>query len=193
MINSSEMQTISIREYEEAISQLAERREPHLFYNEGNEHALVVFKTIFRNAKRNIYIVAKDLINKQVSNAPEYIDSLGGFLERNDVELNIMLTSCDPKAMKEAPLFKKIHESKAFRNGNVHIFTLNGKKFKDGDNVVHFCFADEQMYRIETDIENRKASVNFNDPSVVNGLFKNFHDGVSLDTTKEIKLSEIFQ
>ena len=192
MANLNATPSISIKEYEEALSQLAARREPHVFYNEGNEHALVVFKTIFKNAKKSLYIVAKDLTNTEVSNASEYIDSLSNFLNREDTKLNIMLTSVDNNIVRNTQVFRSIFNSNAYKRGNVNIFNLNGKKFKDGDNIVHFCFADGQMYRIETDIENRKARGNFNDSSVAEGLLKSFQTGEKLETTTKVNLSEIF-
>lgn len=185
-------QDISLKEYEDALSQLAERREPHIFYNEGNQHALIVFKTIFKNAKKEIYIVAKDLTNTEVSNASQYIESLKSFLEREDAKLNIMLTSFNKDVASNRPIFETIHKSSAYKKGNVHIFNLNGKKFQEGDVVVHFCFADGQMYRIETDTEKRKARGNFNDSNTANSLLENFRIGEKLSTTTEINLSEIF-
>lgn len=192
MGNLNDILTISLSEYEAALSQLAERRESHVFYNEGNEHALIVFKTIFDNAQKEVYIVAKDLTNAEVSNDPQYIESLRAFLERDGAKLNVMLTSFDNDIALEKPIFKTIYESPAYKKGNVQVYNLNGKKFKDGDNVVHFCFADGQMYRIETDTENRKARGNFNDCDVANSLLANFNIARNLSSTTKVNMSEIF-
>lgn len=192
MANLNDISTIPLREYEIALSQLAARRESHVFYNEGNEHALIVFKTIFDNAKREVFIVARDLTNAEVSNAPQYVESLRAFLERDGAKLNIMLTSFNNAGAAQKPIFKTIYESTAYKKGNVRIYNLNGKKFQEGDAVVHFCFADSQMYRIETDTELRKARGNFNDSNTANSLLENFRIGEKLSTTTEINLSEIF-
>lgn len=192
MTTTTDNQSISIKDYEDALSQLAERRESHLFFNEGNSHALVVFKTIFKNAKKNVYIVAHDLTNQEVCNNPEYIDSLGEFLKRKDARLNIMLTSVERDALLNAPVFRKIFDSEAYKSGNVAIFDLHGKKFKAGEDTVHFCFADGQMYRFETDVEKRKAQGNFNDASVVEDLYTYFQNGKNLNSTTKVELSEIF-
>lgn len=192
MANLMDTGSISIKEYENALLQLAERRESHLFYNEGNQHALVVFKTIFKNAKRKIYIVAKDLTNNEVSNHPDYLESLSGFLSHNDTQLNIILSSFQRDIARTKPVFECIYNSNAYKNGNVRIFNLNNKAFKDGDNIVHFCFADDQMYRIETDTVGRKAKCNFNDFTVARNLLNNFINGENLPTTTKIDLSKIF-
>jgi len=192
MTNLTDTSTISLHEYEVALSQLANRKEAHLFYNEGDQHALIVFKTIFNNAQREVYIVAKDLTNVAVSNAQQYIESLDAFLKREGVKLNIMLTSFSKDSALNAPVFKTISESPAYKKGNVRIYNLNGKAFNDGNSIVHFCFADGHMYRIETDTINRKARCNFNDSEVVNDLLRNFQTGKDLPSTTEINLSETF-
>ena len=50
-----------MEEYRKTVELYAARHENYLFHNKGNEHALIIFENIFRNAKRKIRIVANNL------------------------------------------------------------------------------------------------------------------------------------
>ncbi|MDE7335440.1 MAG: hypothetical protein K2N10_03910, partial [Muribaculaceae bacterium] len=129
----------------------------------------------------------------QVSNAQDYINGLKAFLSKKDVRLNIMLTNFDSAVVSETAVFKTIYESEAYRNNRVQIYNLNGKTFKSGNDIVHFCFADGQMYRIETDITQRKATGDFNNPEVVKNIYESYNAGIKLDTTVKVNLSDVFK
>lgn len=176
--------------YAKSVATLASRRESHLFFNEGNEHALIVFENIFRNARKNLHIVANDLTNAEVCNHPDYIESLGAYLAQDGVTLGIILSHADEGRIRNAPVFQTIYNSSAYKAGNVKLYNLNGKQFKNNNETVHFCFADGMMYRIETDTIHRKAQCNFNDPTTVKALQHNFKNGVGLATV--VDLSQIY-
>lgn len=180
----------NIEAYANSVATLASRRESHLFFNEGNEHALIVFKNIFNNARKSLYLVANDLTNTEVCNHRDYIDSLKAYLDRKDVTLCIILSEANDDTIRNTDVFKAIYKSPAYSGGHVKIYNLKGKQFKSNGETVHFCFADGMMYRIETDTIHRKAQCNFNDPATVRNLQRNFDNGVVLASA--VNLSQIY-
>lgn len=82
-----------------AIQSLANVKVCHKVENSGNEHALIIIKNIFETAQSDVTIVAYDLRNKEVSNAPEYVNALKDFLDRDNVSLRIFLSEFDKTIM----------------------------------------------------------------------------------------------
>ena len=181
----------TLEQYRTAVKDYAARGEDYLFHNEGDEHALIIFSNIFRNANEIIRIAANKLCNKEVVNQSEYISSLESFLNKKDSKLNILLTDC-PTAedvQGENCLYKMLFNHPAYKEGRIIIKTGKGKSFHDREgNVIHFCMGDNKMYRIENDIVGRKAVANFGDETTTKVLNKSFddafnsvHDKVNLD------------
>lgn len=61
------------------------------FIINGNEMALIVFRSIFRNTINAIKIVTKDSNNK-VTNHKEYISALESFLMKSNSRLELLLS-----------------------------------------------------------------------------------------------------
>lgn len=152
------LNTPELNKYTEAVEFNAKRKNDFMFNNEGNEMALIVFRSIFRNATDSIQIVANNL-NNEVTNHSEYISALESFLSKSKTKVEILLSSHEEEADK-SPIFKLLakYQDKVF----VRIIR-DGRTFKDSKGrVIHFCVADKHMYRTEYDIDNRKAECNFN-------------------------------
>ena len=65
-----------MEEYRRTVEAYASRHENYLFHNEGNEHALIIFENIFRNANDTIRIAANNLCNPEVVDRKEYVAHL---------------------------------------------------------------------------------------------------------------------
>ena len=165
-----DLTTPELIEYNEAVEFNAKRKNNFMFNNKGSDMALIVFRSIFRNATKNIKIVAKNLDN-EVTNHIEYITALESFLGQSNCKLEILVSE-HTQQNDEEKLFKMLTKYK----GKVFIKTIsNGRTFKDDKGrIIHFCIADGHMYRLEYDIENRMAECNFNDVkeyALLDGLF----------------------
>lgn len=64
-----------MEEYRRTVESYAAQHENYLFHNEGNEHALIIFENIFKNANKTIRIAANNLCNSEVVDRAE-IDRL---------------------------------------------------------------------------------------------------------------------
>lgn len=156
-----------MEEYRKTVELYAARHENYLFHNKGNEHALIIFENIFRNAKRKIRIVANNLCNKEVVDREEYIKPLIAFLDKGGV-LHILLKNIPEKDNEELKstksLFRALYNHEAYVNNHVIIKSADGRCFHDKSrNEIHFCTADGLMYRLENNINERKAICNFGD------------------------------
>ena len=145
-----------MKDYSEAVEFYASKRIDNVFFNSGNPHALVVFENIFKYATDNIIIVAKNL-NNSVTNDSRYIDAIKSFLLKKNTRLEILVSE---DARNESLLFVELKKY----SDKITIKNSNGKFFKNGKGEeIHFCIADNSIYRLETNIKDRKASCNFND------------------------------
>lgn len=156
-----------MEEYRRTVEAYAAQHENYLFHNEGNEHALIIFENIFKNANKTIRIAANNLCNSEVVDRAEYIDPLIKFLDNGGV-LKVLLKETpnvgNDELRKEKSLYRALYNHEAYKNGNVLLKSGNGKCFHDAKHKeVHFCTADGHMYRLENDIEQRKAICNFGD------------------------------
>lgn len=154
------LNTPDLVKYNEAVEFNAKRKNNFMFNNEGNEMALIVFRSIFRNATNAIKIVANSLNNK-VTNHKEYISALESFLMKPDSKLELLLSKYDGNQLSDCHLFNMLKQYK----DKVSIKVIeNGKTFKDSKGrIIHFCIADAHMYRLEYNTEKRMAECNFND------------------------------
>ena len=156
-----------MEEYRRTVEAYAARHENYLFHNEGNEHALIIFENIFKNANDTIRIAANNLCNSEVVDRKEYIEPLIEFLD-NGGTLKILLKDTPNPNNEEFKsvncLYRALFNHEAYKKGAISIKTGNGKCFHDTEHKeIHFCTADGHMYRLENDIVERKAICNFGD------------------------------
>lgn len=180
-------------EYRKAIEFYAEKGLNNLLHNAGPEHALIVFENIFKNANSHIRIAAKDLSNVEVVNTKEYIHAMKLFLDKSDSKLDILLTNfnVDVKYISNNNFFNFLYNSCAYKSNRVIIRDSQGKNFKMKDNIIHFCTADSHMYRVEENIEERKARCNFGDESNTRVLESKF-DAAFNSIQENVNLSACF-
>lgn len=187
-----------LKSYREAVAHLAKHKVNNLLHNAGNDHALIIFENIFKNAVQEICIVAKDLNNEEVVLKPSYLNGLSEFLDKNDVKLKVLVSEFDPDTIssEDDSFFRRVFNSKAYKEGRVEIKNSNGMGFRNsayGNSVLHFCVADGIMFRLETDIEERKAICNFGDPQFATELRKIFNLGFYHEKSMTIDLIGIFK
>lgn len=181
-----------MEEYRRIVEAYAARHENYLFHNEGNEHALIIFENIFKNANDTIRIAANNLCNSEVVDRKEYVEPLIRFLD-NGGTLKILLKDAPDAANEEfnSPccLYRALFNHDAYKNGAIQIKSGGGKCFHDAkQNEIHFCTADGHMYRIENNIVERKAICNFGDEvktKELDDLFDRIFDSVHHDVVLE--------
>ena len=178
------MAELTTQAYEQIVETYAKEKTNFLFHNQGNVHALIVFKSIFRNAVSRVRIAAESLTNLEVANNQEYLTALQIFLDRPETQLQILLSDAPQKPF-EYDLFRMLRSHEAYREGRVEIRDGKSRNFRRNGLVCHFCTADSRMYRIETDITNRKAECNFGDKSTTEFLERIFDEAFRQGTKVE--------
>ena len=178
----------NMNEYKNAVTNIAAKGENNLLHNAGNDHALIIFENIFKNAQKEILISARDLTNSEVSNKEEYINSLLSFLDHNADSKLYILVSDFQESYKNFDLYKKLANSIAYKENRIKIKNSNGFQFTSGGITIHFCVADNRMYRLETDVQKRTAICNFGDEETANKLANAFWDGFNAETSDEVTL-----
>lgn len=181
------------REYKDFVKALSSSGENKTFLNCDEEHALEVLVKIFQTAQKEVRIFAGCLCH-HVGNKQEYIIALSEFLERGG-SLKILLNKYDEKEAKTSGLFKRLayYKEKKYpiviKESKAHPYFTGDPDKKE----IHFTVADEKSYRIETDIENRTAECNFNNPNLAKGITV-FFDGLFVrEDAKEIDLINLFE
>lgn len=178
-------------DYRKAVEYYASNHLNYLFHNKGPEHARIIFENIFKVANEHIRIAANNLWNPEVVNTREYIDALSNFLDKTGSKLDIILTNePDWNIVKKTMDDRNIYKLLLKYSSKVRIRNGEGKSFKttDTQTVVHLCTADDSIYRLEDNIEERTAICNFGDKKTVSGLNKIF-DTVFNSEIKVVDLS----
>ena len=157
--------TNDIVRYEASVRLLAEKKIGDILWNEGDEHAKIVFFNLFSIAERTVRIFAENFCS-DVPNSEEYITSLRAFLEKNG-KVDLLLER-EPSTMN-LPVFDTLREY--IKQVNIKTTTLRPRL---GDVEINFCAVDDFAYRIETDKEKRKAHVSFNDTRQTSELRRAF-------------------
>lgn len=146
--------------YRDSVRYLADNKLDFAIPNGGDEHALIVFEEIFNHAIDEINIACGEL-NADFTSSISYKSSLKKFLYRENVKLNILLTSANfnENALLNSDIGRLLSEF----SDKVLIRHTKDYFYDETTNVIHFCVADKRMYRYETDVKARKATVNMND------------------------------
>lgn len=159
-----------MKEYRIFVSNLAKSEENRVFLNSDEKHALVVLVNLFRQAVDVVRIFAGCLC-EHIGNEPEYIEAISEFIERKG-KVRILLNNYDEKLVLNSNLFKRLafYVSEGYdiqvKRTSAHPFLSKDPEKKE----VHFTVSDEKGYRIETNIEERTAECNFNNPLLARGI-----------------------
>lgn len=147
-----------MNEYIELIEKLAKDQKNEVFYNSGEDHALVVLKNIFRHADRYVDTLCGNLCSEMCEDK-EYLELVDNFLSENPSRnLNILFDNYDDKFLQ-----KGIYRILSKYPKQVKVRKLNNIRIKYEGTPIHLTVSDDKSFRLETDIENKKAWGNFND------------------------------
>lgn len=167
----------SLVQYSKDIENSAKKKESHLYHNEGNQHALIVFTNMFRYSNEEVRLAANQLYNDQLVNTTEYIDSVQTFLNKDNTRLYVIVSNPPSKGTvnKTGTFYGMLCQHQAYKEGRVIIKDGQGKSFKthEGDRV-NFCVCDTSFYRYEDNIEQRTAIVDFGDTDTASELKSKF-------------------
>lgn len=181
-----------MEDYKSFVKTLAQNKVDRVFLNSDTEHAIEVLPEIFRISQSVVRIFAGSLCN-EVGNAPEYIEALSDFIER-DGEVRILLNKYDPELAKSSNLFKRLAYYHS-ENKNVSVKQTTTSFYRSNDperKEVHFTLGDDHAYRIENDIEKRTATCNLNSPELTQSLIALYDNVFNREDTESINLSEMF-
>ncbi|MFT4223447.1 hypothetical protein [Dysgonomonas sp.] len=148
-------------DYARMIADLAENGKNQKFLNSSDEHALIVLKNIVKYATSSIKTLCGNMCS-EVSNDDEYIELVDKYLKGGHNRIFYILfdnySSCFESGkiasvLKKYPTQVKIRR---FKDEYSHLY-YNG-------DPVHLTVSDNKSFRLETDINNKMAWGNFNDP-----------------------------
>lgn len=160
-------------QYEQLIENLASNNESMMYFNSGPDHAAVVFSTIFKYATNEVCILAGDM-NGKISSNTKYLTELEKFLKRKG-KVKILLE--EYKKEKNPKLFDLLAQYQFFDSDQIIIKQFDGVVTNtDTKKKIHFCIADDKIYRVEEDTENYVANGSFNDDKTVKILNNIFNE-----------------
>ena len=180
------------RQYKEFVRSVYASGENRTFLNSDENHALDVLVQLFQSAQSKVRIFAGCLC-KHVGNEPEYVIALSEFIERGGT-LHILLNAFDEECARNSNLYKRL--AYYISTGRpVVIKTTNAHPYRTSDPLkkeVHFTIGDDKAYRIETDIENRTAECNFNNPNLAKATADFFDSLFVRDDAKDLDITKLF-
>lgn len=144
-----------MQSYIDYVESLAKSGEDEFFFNSGPDHASIVMSRIFKYSTEEIRIFCGGF-NGIVSNDADYLKYLELFLQRGG-KLKI-LAEQDLSKDDSIAIFKVLRKYSA--NVDMYVTSLRVKKSSTKENI-HFAIGDNRMLRVETDIDNYAAQVNF--------------------------------
>jgi hypothetical protein len=171
----------SLDDYKALIENLAANKESMQYVNCGKDHAAIVLSTIFDHAQNEVFLMAGKM-NGGISSQEIYITALKGFLQRKGT-LKILLDEYSPSNNEE--LFRLLSKFNFYNPDQVQVKINASTKLRS--KPVHYCVADNEMYRYETDVENYTATGSFNDPKSAGILTTHFNSVFSL--SQSVKLN----
>lgn len=177
--------------YREFVSKLASENSEKTFLNTDKDHGIVVLAQIFDKSLSEIRIFAGTLCG-EVGDAPEYIEALSNFIERNGI-LRILLNNYQIEQAKNSNLFKRLAYYISDHK-DIIIKETTAKPYFASDiekKPLHFTIGDKQSYRIETDIEKKTAECNFNNPELAK-IYADFFDELFGQSNQVIDVNQIF-
>lgn len=161
--------------YIDFVEKLAKTGQDELFFNSSPAHASIVMSRIFKYASKEVLIFCGGF-NGTVSNDEEYLKYLDSFLQRGKLKI---LVEQDLSNNDESKIFKVLRKHR----NNVEIYQTTSKiSDTESNQHLHFAVGDDKMLRLETDIENYVAQVNFGnkeDAIYFTGLFNKVWAGTN--------------
>lgn len=155
--------------YADDIEHLASKKINEEVYNSNDVRAYAIMTSMFRHAGNKVEIVCSADCT-ELSDDPEFIEALDGFLDFRKGRLEIILCDSIEKLMQH-----KVFETLSKYASQVSI-EITDKKFYYNGREVHFAVADGMAFRIETDIKEKLSRANFNYPEGARRLSRYFNE-----------------
>lgn len=175
--------------YRSFVRSLANNCTNQIFLNSDNDKMLSVFIEMFENSQKEFRIYAGNLCN-DVTNSKEYIEAISNFIEKKG-QLFILLNNFNAEEIVNYNLYRRLAYYQSLNDYNIKI-KYTHTKILYNSNPAHFAVGDRHSYRIETDIKNRTAVCNMNDPEYCAKLIRLF-DKVFVDAgSVDVDLIKIF-
>ena len=179
--------------YAKFVRLLAQSRENRTFLNSDEDKAVEVLSNLFRISAKEVRIFAGNLC-EHVGNQLEYIIALSEFIERGGT-VCILLNSYNEDMARTSNLFKRLAYYKS-EGKPIFVKTSTAKPYLASDpkqRPVHFTVGDNMAYRIETDIENRTALCNFNNPELAEKTAVFFDELFNREDVKDVDIIKLFE
>ena len=180
------------KKYSDFVRSLARSGENRTFLNSDEDKAIEVMVNLFHVSNEEVRIFAGNLCNN-VGNNPEYIIALSEFIERGG-KLYILLNDFNVELAKTSNLYRRLAYYIS-KGDTVQIKSTNACPYMASDKdkkEVHFAVGDKIAYRIETDIVQRAAICNLNNPTVAEGLASFFDSLFDSEDVQDIDLTNMF-
>lgn len=147
-------------------------RSNEVIKNKNKAFAGIIFAELVKSAKKQVNIYSNALNIDVIS---YYVKELLTFVAKGG-NLTII---CENEPIKDNPIFvlDKIFKVLSIKDaGKIQLYFNVGQKmnFHNG-NHYHFATFDNTGYRLETDIESRRADACFNDPETTSDLIEIFN------------------
>ena len=160
------------KKYEENVEYLASTKSEQRFQNSGIKHGEIVLRNIFKYSVSNAYIFAGGLHSELCQNR-DYIDEVENFVLNKSLKLNVIIKdSVTQDDVKKSTLLNKILTLKKSNSDLIDVRTF-GKDLISNGKKIHFTTT-SNSYRLEYDIDDKKANCCFNDEEFSSKLISLF-------------------
>jgi len=156
-----------LEKFIELVKVKAAEKSADILPNAGADHASVAMSALFENTRHSANLLLGSL-DGNVSDQPNYIESLKNFLSRDGIELNILFIH-DPNPRSKTYLllqeYKREGKNIRFKQLNEAAGAILLNRLDNKGNEFHYSVFDKTMFRYEKDIHNYLAWFSFNDSS----------------------------
>jgi len=175
------LKQISDTSFLNAITSLAEEENGFLVAHEGAEQSAIVLGTIFANTKKSLRMFVGNL-SGDICGYQYYFDELKNYLQRGG-SLKVLIQDennvLQSEALKLIQLYSNIRENVIVERTTDKL--VIDKEESSKGTPVHFTIGDNNMFRLENDIEDYIGYASFNNIEIVNQLIQEF-DSIFLDS-----------
>lgn len=163
------------------------------FLNSDEDKMKTVYIEMLNNATSEFRIFAGSL-TCDVTNSSEFIETLSDYIERGGF-LHILLNDYKKEKVIESQLFKRLAYYQYQKKPVVVKQSIDHPYIntQDGPTYIHFALGDKTSYRVETDINQRTAICNMNNPELTTKYADYFDKLFEKPESTEVNLVQLFK
>jgi len=166
--------------YKAQLVEAAHNSSNEVFTNPDNGHAIKAFSVLFDNTTHKISLLAKDF-NGDISNNPEYVDSLKKCLLRNvEVEILTLETPKNSEGFNEFLKYKasgkKVTIKKASEESKKILDDFSSESLLYFGQIFNLQIFDDNKYRIEYNPDEYSALLSFSDKEITAKYYSKFKE-----------------